>query len=67
MGRHACDMDLPAAKVDEKQDVVRHQPTQCPDLGGEEVGGDQHVQMRADELLPCGAVYPVTTDNSSGR
>src|SRR5882724_11220480 len=38
----------------EKQDVVRDQPTQCPDLGGEEVGGHQHVHVRADECFPRG-------------
>src|SRR5262249_52478246 len=48
------DMDLPAAKVDEKEHVVRHQPTQGPDLGRKEVGGDQHVHVRTDALLPCG-------------
>ena len=42
---------FPAAQMDEKQDVIRHQPTQCPDLGREEVGGDQDVHVRADELL----------------
>src|SRR2546426_5736052 len=47
-------MDLAGAKVDKKQDVVRYQPTQRPDLGREEVGGHQHLHMRADELLPGG-------------
>ena len=31
-------MDLPTVQMDEKQDVIRHEPTQRPDLGGEEVG-----------------------------
>src|SRR5439155_20827468 len=47
-------VDLPAAKRDEKQHVVRHQPAQRPDLGREEVGGHQHLHMRADELLRGG-------------
>src|SRR5262245_29814648 len=47
-------MDLPAAKVDKKQHVVRHEPAECPDLGGEEVGGHQHIHMRANKFLPRG-------------
>src|SRR5215475_6209671 len=38
----------------EEQDVIRHQPTQGPDLGGEEVRRDQHLEMRTDKLLPRG-------------
>jgi TnpA family transposase len=41
--RHPRDIDLPAPQVDEKQDVIRHQPTQRPDLGREEVGGEKKV------------------------
>src|SRR5882724_2968685 len=52
MRRDACDMDLPTLQVDEKQHVVRYEPTQRPDLGREKVRRDQHVQMRTDELLP---------------
>ena len=54
MRRDACDMNLPATQVDEKEHVVGHQATQRPDLGGEKVGRDQHVHMCADELLPGG-------------
>src|SRR5712691_8652635 len=57
-----CDasyIHFPAAKVDEKEHGVRHQPTQCPDLGGEEVRRDQDVEMRADELLPRGGCLPL--------
>jgi len=36
MGRDAGNMDLPATDPDEEQDVVGHQPTPGPDLGGEE-------------------------------
>src|SRR6266581_7000019 len=52
MGRHARDMDFPASKVHEKQHRVRHEPTERPDLSGEEVGGHQHIHMCADELFP---------------
>jgi hypothetical protein len=45
--------------VDEKEHVVRHQPTQGPDLGGEEVRRDQDVEMRTDELLPRGGRLPL--------
>jgi hypothetical protein len=54
MRRDAGHMDLPGAKVDEEQHVIRHQPSQCPDLGREKVRRDQHIQMRADALLPRG-------------
>ncbi len=47
-------MDPPTAQVDEKQHGVCHEPTQGPDLGGEEVGRDQHVHVRADTRLPRG-------------
>src|SRR6266478_7727759 len=51
---HTGHMDPPTAQVDKKQHVVCHEPTQGPDLGGEEVGRDQHVHVRADKLLPRG-------------
>ena len=47
-------MDLPAFKVDEKEYVVRHEPTQFRNLSREKVRRDQHVQMRPDKLPPCG-------------
>jgi hypothetical protein len=53
MRRDARHMDLPTAQVQEKQDVIRHEPPERPDLGGEEVGRHEDVEMRADELLPC--------------
>src|SRR5712691_3074664 len=59
MGRHARDIDLPTTKMDEKQDVVCYQPAQRPDLGGEEVGRHEDVQMRADKLLPGGGRLPL--------
>jgi hypothetical protein len=34
--------------------IIRHQPTQRPDLGGKEVRRDQPVEMRTDKLLPRG-------------
>src|SRR5215467_4335675 len=52
MRRHPRNMHLPAPQMDEKEDVVGHQATQRPDLGGEKVGGDEHVNVRADTLLP---------------
>src|SRR5262245_33059645 len=48
-------MDLPTPKVNEKKDVVRDQPAQGPDLGGEEIRRHEDVQMRADELFPRGS------------
>src|SRR6266705_1967272 len=54
MRRDACDMDLPATQVDEKEYVVGYQATQRPDLSSEEVGRHKDVHVRADELLPRG-------------
>src|SRR5712691_1065233 len=47
-------MHLPAPQVDEKQNIIRHEPAQRPDLGREKVGGYQHIQMRTEKLLPRG-------------
>jgi hypothetical protein len=47
-------MHFPAAQMDEKQDVIRHEPAQRPDLSGEEVGRHEDVHVRPDELLPGG-------------
>jgi hypothetical protein len=41
--------------MDEKQHVVRHQPTRRPHLGGEKVGCHEHVHVRANELRPRGS------------
>lgn len=30
----------------------RHQPSQCPDLSGEEVGRHEDVHVQADKLFP---------------
>src|SRR5262249_14621185 len=58
MGSHAGHMDSPAAKVDAKEHVVRHEPSQGPDLSGEEVGRYEHLHMRADKFLPRGRCFP---------
>src|SRR5438128_1985103 len=52
MWRHSRDMDLPTTQMDEKEHVIRHQPTQGPDLGGEEVGRHEDVHVCADKRLP---------------
>src|ERR1051326_2243182 len=59
MRRHARDVDLSGAPVDKKQHVIRHQPTQRPDVSGEKVGRDQHLHMRADTLCPRGGRLPL--------
>src|SRR5881409_871415 len=38
----------------EKEDVIRDESAQRPDLGGEKVGRDQHIHVRTDKLLPGG-------------
>jgi hypothetical protein len=45
-------MDLSGVKLDKEEDIVGHQSTPRPDLGGEKVGGHQHVHVRADKFLP---------------
>src|SRR4029077_14181392 len=47
-------LHVPAAQMDEKQDVIRHEPAQRPDLSGEEVGRHEDVHVRTDALLPGG-------------
>src|SRR4029077_2009679 len=59
MGRHARYIDLPTTKMDEKQDVVRDQPAQRPDLGGEKVRRHEDIEMRADKLLPGSGRLPL--------
>src|SRR2546427_7737692 len=54
MRSYPSHMHVPAAKVGKKEHVVCHQSAQGPHLCGEKVGRHQHVQVRADELLPCG-------------
>jgi hypothetical protein len=36
--------------MNEKQDVIRHQTTQRPHLGDEEVRGHQHIHMDTQEV-----------------
>src|SRR4029434_9524942 len=43
-------MHLPAAQMDEKQDVIRHESAQRPDLRGEKVGRHEDIHVRTDEL-----------------
>src|SRR5262249_8727219 len=50
---------FPAAQVNKEHDVIRHEPTQCPDFGSKEIGRDQHLHVRADKLLPRGGHLPL--------
>src|SRR6266851_6801016 len=52
MRRDASYRDLPTAQMQEKPDIICHEPTPCPNLGGEEVGRHEDVHVRADTLLP---------------
>ncbi len=45
-------MHSAAGNVDDEQRVVGHEATRSPDLGGEEVGGADHIRMRAEESPP---------------
>ena len=39
------DLDSACLQLDHEEDVERDEPTQAPDLDGEEVGGSEHVPM----------------------
>lgn len=56
--RDSAEVDLAAADVDEEQDVMGDQ-TECgPDFGGEEVGCQQAIGVRLDEIGPTGFAFP---------
>ena len=57
MRGYACNVDPPTPQVDEKQDVIRHQPAERPYLRGEEVRCDEHVHVRANEGLPGARLF----------
>src|SRR5438093_100445 len=59
MRRHPRNMDLPAAQMDKKEHVVRHQAGRRPDLGGEEVRSDEDLHMRVDKFFPGGGLLPL--------
>src|SRR5262252_10664060 len=54
MWGHSSHLHFPAAQMEEKQDIIRHEPAQRPDLSGEEVGRHEDVHVCPDELLPGG-------------
>ena len=54
MRGHPSHMHFPAAKVDEKQDVVRHEPAQRLDLSREKIRRHEHIHVCADTLRPGG-------------
>ena len=62
---YPCDVNLSAAQVDEEQHIVGDQATPRPDLGGEEIGGHQHIHVGADERLPCGRLLPLWRWNNA--
>jgi len=51
------DVDLSAADVDEEEAVIGNQPKCGPDFGGEEIGGEQAVGVRLDEVGPTGFTF----------
>jgi len=56
---HASDMHFSGAESDKEEDVIRHEPTQGPDLSREEVGGHQDVDVRMDKLFPRSGLLPL--------
>jgi hypothetical protein len=52
-------MDLPAPKVEKKENVAGHQAAQRPYLGGKEGGRDEDLHMRADKFFPGGDLLPL--------
>jgi hypothetical protein len=59
MRRDSRNMHFPGAEPKKEQDVIGDEPSERPDLGREEVGGHQHLQVRADKLLPGGRRLPL--------
>ena len=56
---HASDMHFSGAESDKEEDVIRHEPTQGPDLSREEVGCYKDVYVRTDKLFPRGGLLPL--------
>src|SRR3989475_4849280 len=52
MRRDTSHRNLTTAQMQEKQDIIGHEPAQGPDLSGEEVRRHEDVHVRADKLLP---------------
>jgi hypothetical protein len=52
MRRDTSHRDLTTAQMQEKQDIIGHEPAQGPGLSGEEVRRHEDVHVRADKLLP---------------
>ena len=52
MRGYSGNVHLPTPNLDEKQDVIGHQPTLGPHLGGKEIGGDEEVLVGANKLAP---------------
>jgi hypothetical protein len=55
----AARLYLPAAYFNEKQYVIRHQPSPGQHLHGEKVGCGQHLHVPPDELLPRSRATPL--------
>ena len=52
MRHHTGNVDPSCIQFNEKEHVKRHHPAQRPHFRGEEVRGDQQVQMGADKFFP---------------
>jgi hypothetical protein len=55
IGSDAGDLNLSAADVDEKPDIICNDAVKRPDFLGEEIAGDQDILVRGDEVLPTRA------------
>jgi len=58
VGSDSGDLDLARRQLDHEKDVEGDQTAQAPDLDGEEVACGQNGPVRAEKLLPRGALAP---------
>jgi len=65
IGRDPGDVDTSRLELHEEQDVVTHEPMECQDLDGEEVGAEGAVPVSSEKVAPRGPTTPLgCRDNS---
>ena len=57
MWGHTGNVYPPTRHLDEKQDVIGHQPTHSPDFSGKEIGPDEEVLVGTNKLAPRRSLF----------